>query len=257
MIRRPWNDYMWITQRFKNTSRINFDYFGNGAVYPSSTSLCTRLLLLSDTTRSSQKDDSVNEERQFDMCGTSLHPRLIMNEKVRLAFSDFLGIDCTLARSPHSHRSTDGIPIKLSNESPFLMITSESIAQICQWIKEDQRAEIEFEKVASAFRANFIISHQQSGEEGFYEDHMTKLRIGQHQFTIIGPCRRCEMIALDPLTGIKTPQVMTAVAKHRRCKEDGPYRSKLLFGQHLIRHSATAATVLDLIKPGMQVLSEH
>ncbi|PWN36812.1 PLP-dependent transferase [Meira miltonrushii] len=200
--------------------------------------------------------DSTNGERQFDMCGTSLHPRLIMDEDVRLAFSDFLGLDCTLARSPLSHRSADGIPIKLSNESPFLMITTESVAQICQWMKEDGKAEVDFDKVASAFRANFIISQQESGEEGFYEDAMTKIRIGQHQFTVIGPCRRCEMIALDPLTGNKTPQVMSAVAKHRRCKESGPYKSKLLFGQHLIRHSATISTVSDLIKPGMRVVAE-
>lgn len=197
-----------------------------------------------------------NEERQFEMCGISLHPQLIMDEEVRSAFSTFLGLDCTLARSPLSHRSADGIPIKLSNESPFLMISTESVAQICQWMKEDQTKEIDPEKVASAFRANFIISHQQSGEEAFYEDEMSRVRIGHHQFTVIGPCRRCEMIALDPLTGMKTPQVMTAIAKHRRCKESGPYKSKLLFGQHLIRHSSTLPTASDLIKPGMQIVSE-
>ncbi|KAF7340084.1 Molybdenum cofactor sulfurase [Mycena venus] len=59
-------------------------------------------------------------------------------------FSTFLGVQCTLHRlsggaSRHAHfdRATGSVPILLSNESPFLLITRPSVDQVNQWIKEN------------------------------------------------------------------------------------------------------------------------
>ncbi|CAD6885184.1 unnamed protein product [Tilletia controversa] len=114
--------------------------------------------------------------------GPDRHPCALVQE----AFSNFLDVDCTLARLSavsgrhrHSHLSksgpsgtapetadspaTDVIPILLSNESPFLVVCQESVNRVRDWVREDatepQDLDQDWSHVnASSFRPNFVVA---------------------------------------------------------------------------------------------------
>jgi molybdenum cofactor sulfurtransferase len=78
------------------------------------------------------------------------------------ALSSWLGVACTLHRisplsasSRHSHfAGSSRTPIRLSNESPFLLINAASVSRVDKWCM----SEGEDSKIGTdAFRANFVI----------------------------------------------------------------------------------------------------
>ncbi|KAK4705574.1 molybdenum cofactor sulfurtransferase, partial [Phenoliferia sp. Uapishka_3] len=100
-------------------------------------------------------------------------------------FSSFLGVACRLARLPpnesrHGHfdRATQLVPILLSNESPFLLISQESVDRVNDWIEDDTtHPRID----PACFRANFIVA----GTTPFAEDVASVLRIGEETFSVL------------------------------------------------------------------------
>lgn len=214
--------------------------------------------------------EQAQKERAFDMCGASMSPLPILDAEVREAFSTFLGRNCTLARQPSgtTRRADAAVPLLLSNESPYLMITAESVEQVRTWMCDEEGRECESERVGLAFRANFVVSSTLTTNVNgptsvstgtipiapFYEDGLARVGIGPHTFAALGPCRRCEMIALDPVDGTPVPQVLSVVARHRR-ETSGRLRGRVLFGQHLVlRQGGAATTDAPLyIKEGMAV----
>lgn len=170
--------------------------------------------------------------RDIDFCeGDSvIRPALLKNPEVQRRFSEFLGQRCTLARSNKSPMNTSRLPLSLSNESPFLVISKQSVEKVCDWIEEDEGIRIDSERVALCFRSNFIIDSERG--QAFDEDSARRLIVGNTPFAVMGPCRRCEMIALDQITGRPVNPVLKAVASHRRCAR-GHLRGRILFGAHL------------------------
>ncbi|UZJ56032.1 hypothetical protein CBS101457_005352 [Exobasidium rhododendri] len=200
-----------------------------------------------------------NHGRGFDMCGKTLSPTLLMDEAVRAPLSSFLARECTLGRYSREsgHQQHDRTPLLFSNESPFLLISSESVAQVCRWIREEEEMEADQAKVQLAFRSNFIISSRKDSDaddsDGAFEEeaNVSRVVIGPHTFTVMGPCRRCQMIALDQTTGHSASEILSVVARHCRC-QSGRLKGRILFGIHLQWQSEWTLKEV-MIKSGMPV----
>lgn len=205
----------------------------------------------------SEPDAGLETGRGYDMCGKTLRPVLFSEEDIRTLLSAFLARDCTLARYP-AHTAPveqDKTPLLFSNESPFLLISSESVQQVCRWIGDDEMGGSADEHlVGLAFRSNFIVAARASTTSAaFIEERATRIKIGPHSFAVMGPCRRCQMIALDQTTGSPAPRVLSAVARHCRCR-DGKLKGRLLFGIHLLWRSQWTPHSLGVtVKAGMPV----
>lgn len=212
----------------------------------------------------------------FDLCGSQIKPVLFTQARVHEALSAFLQTPCALVRlPPNSARTglTTMTPILFSNESPFLMINRQSVLQVCRWVRDKHPTlALDEARVAAAFRANIVIDvvgHEGGGRESkhhdecfddesvasaFAEDSADRVTLGHTTFGVLGPCRRCEMVALDQHTGEPRPEILKAVATHRRCRS-GRYSGKILFGSHLemIQREEVPSPAVASVQIGMNV----
>ncbi|CAK5279900.1 unnamed protein product [Mycena citricolor] len=144
-------------------------------------------------------------------------------------FSEFLGISCSLRRvalGAERHGHFEGVagaavPILLSNESPFLLISRASVDQLNAWIAPDDAVK------ADCFRANFTIAA--ASLPAFHEDGVDLVRIGKETFQVLARCRRCLMVCIDQATGIRTREPLSCLARRRKNA-----RGKIEFGVHLL-----------------------
>jgi len=185
-------------------------------------------------------------------------------------FSTFLGVLCQLHRyaiplSPSSAETTSSrhvrldhaapVPILLSNESPFSLISQSSVDTINSWIisdKEESDGSGSTPIHPSCFRANFTISSSppsishtsfspfpsassstsssvSNALPPFREDTLDLLRIGTQTFQVLARCRRCLMICVDQSTGVRMKEPYCCLAKHR---QNG--KRRIEFGVHLM-----------------------
>lgn len=165
-------------------------------------------------------------------------------------FSTFLGLPCQLHRhaplqpspsKPSSPRHTHfehatPVPILLSNESPFTLISNSSVNAVNSWIACDNEEGDEVGPVLvhpSCFRANFAIASTSpdisSPLPPFHEDRLDLLRIGTETFQVLARCRRCLMICVNQKTGVRMKEPFCCLARHRR---NG--RKRIEFGVHLM-----------------------
>ncbi|KAG6841818.1 hypothetical protein C0991_006702 [Blastosporella zonata] len=86
--------------------------------------------------------------------------------------SKFLGVPCQLHRSTQSTTDTPimPIPILFSNESPFSLISTSSVATVNTWIASTHRDSIPTPINSSCFRANFTLSSRSGALPAFHED---------------------------------------------------------------------------------------
>lgn len=157
----------------------------------------------------------------------------------------FLGVACRLHRVPasgagrHGHfdRASHPIPILLSNESPFLLISQPSVDQVNAWIDPDAPID------PACFRANFILAGPTS--PAFFEDDLKLLRIGDATFQVLARCRRCLMVCVDQATGCKTREPFSCLAKTRKSA-----RGRIEFGVHLLWRDDLAKSVRPQLRVG-------
>ncbi|KAJ7022032.1 molybdenum cofactor sulfurase [Mycena alexandri] len=153
-------------------------------------------------------------------------------------FSTFLRIPCALRRlsggaSRHAHfdRATSSVPILLSNESPFLLISQSSVDQVNRWINQGCGDATNDPVHASCFRANFLLGTSTSPLPlpPFFEDTVDLLRIGTETFQVLARCRRCLMVCVNQTTGCRTKEPFSCLARNRKSS-----RGKIEFGVHLM-----------------------
>ena len=84
-------------------------------------------------------------------------------------------------------------PISLSNESPFLMISQSSVADLNEKIRNDGKDEIS----ADCFRGNFLIK----GAKEYEEDGWKLISIGKQVFKV--DIRMLVCVSIDELTVFK------------------------------------------------------
>lgn len=155
--------------------------------------------------------------------------------------------------SRHAHFDSSGppLPIRLSNESPFLLVTSESLKAVNEWIERDSGTKQEKEVKAASFRPNIVIEGEGSDLPAFWEDGVDELRLGGEVFATLGRCRRCLMVAVDQVrsgssscscsrlrcadapaswqtTGQRTAEPLQTLSRYRKSASSG----RVEFGVH-------------------------
>ncbi|KAK0632825.1 pyridoxal phosphate-dependent transferase [Immersiella caudata] len=209
----------------------------------------------SDTTRS----------RSSRVCGEEIIAKAYASPEVNGFFSTILGVSCALARFPaggqgkgmrhakahlQKHQIAASAPtvsipgafpappsppdsdsekaierrILLSNESPILAISMASVDALNREIKRNGGREVS----AAVFRANVVLSPRLSQKQTPYvEDTWTSLRIGSHDFRMLGACRRCHMVCINQETAEKNEEPFVTLSKTRR------FEGKVFFGTHM------------------------
>jgi len=197
------------------------------------------------------------------VCGDEISMKIYKSKDLITFFSDILGVPCALARFPpggsgksmrhakahlqghqskgalknHNNRLPPGVHtppdsdseserrrILLSNESPILAINLASLFLLNQEIVKGGRSPVS----AEAFRANIVISAPSDPSTFAYsEDYWDKLRIGLHEFKMLGACRRCHMVCIDQDTAVKNEEPFLTLARTRR------FDGKVFFGTHM------------------------
>lgn len=119
--------------------------------------------------------------------------------------------------------------ILLSNESPILAITLPSLDALNAEIRSSS-ANSKPDISAAVFRANIVIGpapHTRTQMEPYAEDGWPKIRIGKHEFEMLGSCRRCHMVCINQETAEKSEEPFVTLSKTRR------FDGKVFFGAHM------------------------
>ena len=150
---------------------------------------------------------------------------------------------------PNSAITQNKLPILLSNESPILTISRSSLDRLNETIalKSPQAKPVP----ASVFRANIVLA--QSGPTPpvpYDEDNWNSLTIlntsdpeysdvsidpsssssqDSTNLDVLAPCRRCQMVCIDPTTAERAEEPFVTLAKTRRLEGEG---HKVFFGVH-------------------------
>ncbi|GAA5895130.1 uncharacterized protein JCM6883_002328 [Sporobolomyces salmoneus] len=195
----------------------------------------------------------------FDPKSTLLCGDLVTSSRVSLLadhwFSTFLNLPSVQFRrlpvdstSRHAHfdslstaQPNVPLPLRLSNESPFLLVTESSVRQVNDWISNSTTTTGEVHH--SAFRPNLIVDDFELEEEGeiepFWEDETEVVRIGDFVFANLGRCRRCLMVGINQETGERTKEPLSTLSKHRKSTKNG----RVEFGVHMYWREDLAAPV--------------
>ncbi|KAL1959707.1 hypothetical protein VTO42DRAFT_1293 [Malbranchea cinnamomea] len=136
--------------------------------------------------------------------------------------------------------------LRLSNESPLLLISRSSVNRLNEIIKSSPSNLHRKAVSADVFRANIIVAEHNltssphssppRAEHPYVEDRWSAFyvtsrsrqsrRQKSYRFDVLGSCQRCQMICIDQYTGEKSDEPFSTLSKTR--KVDG----KVLFGRH-------------------------
>ncbi|KAF2456652.1 molybdenum cofactor sulfurase protein-like protein [Lineolata rhizophorae] len=204
-----------------------------------------------------------DQELQHQMarvCGDKINAHTYKSAETAEFFSDTLGVPCQLARfplmgtpsgggrhskahiQPYQNRAVGALgtssssdaevspalpqPIKLSNESPILVISRSSLNRLNEHIKASGGKAAQ----AEVFRANIVLAENMESfpgaEQPYIEDQWRSALIGQRRFRMLGSCRRCQMVCVDQDTAVKNEEPFVTLSKTRR------FDGKVFFGQH-------------------------
>uniref|UniRef100_A0A8D8BGL5 Molybdenum cofactor sulfurase n=1 Tax=Culex pipiens TaxID=7175 RepID=A0A8D8BGL5_CULPI len=113
--------------------------------------------------------------------------------------------------------------IALSNQAQFLLINQASVRWLADLVPDwdDLPQEPTLESLVDRFRGNLIIDSVKPLEESSW----TRLRIGPLEFSVDGPCSRCQMICIDQSSGTRTAEPLRTIARE--------FKGKMRFGIYL------------------------
>ncbi|XP_055628466.1 molybdenum cofactor sulfurase 3 [Toxorhynchites rutilus septentrionalis] len=113
--------------------------------------------------------------------------------------------------------------ISLSNQAQFLLINQTSVRWLAGMVPDwdDLRVEPSLESLVDRFRGNLVIETSKELEECRWQ----RVKIGESEFSVDGPCSRCQMICIDQTSGVKTAEPLRTIAKE--------FKGKMRFGVYL------------------------
>lgn len=133
--------------------------------------------------------------------------------------------------SDSEKKSPQKSKILLANESPILMIHSASLDALNESISQNGGSPA----TAAAFRANVVLeapkTDSRNVRSAYSEDSWRKVRIGSQSFSLLGACRRCQMVCVDQKTAERRQEPLATLSKTRR------FNGKIYFGAHM-KHDA-------------------
>lgn len=108
------------------------------------------------------------------------------------------------------HGGRPGDHVSLADVGPVLLTSEISLARLDEWT-DPETPPLDMVR----FRPNIVID----GDEAFAEDAWPSVRIGDVPFRVAGPCDRCVMTTIDPVSLARGKEPIRTLAKHR--KRDG------------------------------------
>lgn len=100
----------------------------------------------------------------------------------------------------------EGGVLSLADAGPILLTTQASLTQLQEWVGPEPALSM------SRFRPNVVID----GEAPFAEETWPKLTIGTQDFRVQGPCPRCVMTTIDPVTLAGGHEPIRTLNQHRK-----------------------------------------
>lgn len=166
----------------------------------------------------SNPEYNINIPFEFQIAGSTIASiwkakvdSLIYPEPINKWFSEFLGFPARLIYMNMDNQRNRTIPfapniIELSYADgyPYLLLSKESVEQLNSEI--DEHIDIR------QFRANLIVEECKA----FDEDLLDKFILGETEFRMVKPCKRCQVIGINQDTGVKSKQPTKHLSGTRR-----------------------------------------
>ncbi len=204
-------------------------------------------------------DESTNPE-DVQVCGVLCKGTIWGGRKASSWFSSFLGVRCWLARhhvgktkaALSKNGRDDGLAY--SNEASLLLLSQNAITALNRVISSQGWGK---QVVSRHFRPNIVVSSSSDAEKDTEqqvtsnpEDLWKKICIKNEGNTLelnaIGKCARCQMVDIDPDSGMKG-NTLRALAEYRR------ERGKILFGTFFSGNSTNETSDVFWIEKGNEV----
>ncbi|KAL7496760.1 hypothetical protein ACHAWT_004907 [Skeletonema menzelii] len=205
--------------------------------------------------------DESNNPEDVQVCGVLCKGTIWGGRKASSWFSSFLGVRCWLARHhdvgktrAESSRNERGYGLAYSNEASLLLLSQNAITTLNSVISSQGWGK---QVVSRHFRPNIVVSsgseaqkdteHQvTSNPEDFWQKICIKTKNNTLELNAIGKCARCQMVDIDPDSGMKG-NTLRALAEYRR------ERGKILFGTFFSGSSKNESTGAFWIEEGNEV----
>ena len=151
--------------------------------------------------------------------------------------TEALGVRCRLVYMPEdSLRPVDtdyashGEVVSFADGFPYLLVSQGSLDELSERVGEEMSAR--------RFRPNLVVAGCEPGAE----DRWRRVRIGPLVFSLLKPCSRCEIVTIDPGTGVAGKEPLTSLAAYRR------QGRKVMFGQNAVAHGEGEVRVGDVVE---------
>jgi molybdenum cofactor sulfurtransferase len=170
-----------------------------------------------------QPDEPAYGEGVVKVCGNKCGGILWGDMAVSEWFSDFLQVQCWLARfSEGSYELPPGKPTQLrdrnvafANEQPLLLISKHAV----DLLNEVLESRDEMHVTSRHFRPNFVVRLEGEQHQKFAhaEDGWKRVELQDQKasFDVVGQCGRCSMVDVDPRSGMKG-HTLRALSDYRR-----------------------------------------
>lgn len=154
---------------------------------------------------------------------SELDSAVLADDTAAAWFSSLLGVDARLVWLDDPYRrpvrsvkgGRDGDPLSLADNTPILLTSLASLAQLNAWMVDEAavRGEVPAAPLPiSRFRPNIVID----GEVAFAEDGWATVRIGEVKFRFASQCNRCGVTTIDPASSKGGHEPLRTLAKHRK-----------------------------------------
>ncbi|OKP15219.1 Molybdenum cofactor sulfurase [Penicillium subrubescens] len=135
---------------------------------------------------------------------------------------------------PPPVHETNTNPLRLSNEMPILVVSRSSVNHLNESIKANSRQGNGGSKTVAAdvFRGNIVVAERLvklgDAEQPYAEDYWSAIHIGPTQLRVdvLDACQRCQMVCIDQLTGVRSQEPFSTLAKTRNMN------GKVCFGKY-------------------------
>ena len=179
------------------------------------------------------------------VCGSKACANVWGGDETTQWFSSFLGVQCWLVRhkggkgdSLGSNKGVMSAKKAFANDASLLLVSQNSIDQLNSILAEQHSNLV----TSRHFRPNLVVkSHgplerNHSDHELHPEDSWSRVELIDHCIELVsdGPCARCQMVDVDPTSGMKG-KTLRALSEYRR------RGGQIVFGIFLTSSSADGA----------------
>ena len=158
-------------------------------------------------------------------------------EQAATWISNYLGIDCRLVSMPDDckrlvdpHYAKQQETVSFADGFPSLIISQASL--------DDFNTKLEAPITMQHFRPNIVIDDCPP----FAEDQWQAINVNDITLSLVKPCSRCIIPAIDPTTGKKRMDILQALNTHRR-RDNATY-----FGQNALHDKPGVIRVGDKVE---------